>query len=64
MEEERNNLATLLVDAADRIANEAGSAKDTAQKQKLLADLDRHIQLIENPAYVTTAARTSLAGGC
>ncbi len=62
MEEERNNLATLLVDAADRIANEAGSAKETSKKQKLLEDLDRHIKLIDNPSYVTSTARTSLAG--
>jgi outer membrane protein assembly factor BamB len=62
MEEERNNLAALLVEVADNIAQAAGKAKETPEKQRLLADLDRQILLIENPAYVTSAARTALAG--
>ncbi len=62
MEEERNNLAALLVEIADNIAQKAGSAKETTEKQRLLGELDRQIKLIENPAYVTSAARTALAG--
>ena len=62
LDEERNNLAALLVDVADNIAKAAGNAKETPKKQALLADLDRQIKLTENPAYVTSAARTSLAG--
>jgi len=62
MEEERGNLAALLVNVADNIAKAAGSAKETEEKQRLLVELDRQIKLTENPSYVTSAARTSLAG--
>jgi len=62
LEEERANLAAMLVDIADNIAKAAGLAKETTDKQRLLADLDRQILLTENSSYVTAAARTSLAG--
>jgi len=62
LDEERNNLAALLVDVADNIAKEAGEAKDTVEKQRLLKDLDRQIKLTENPSYVTSVARASLSG--
>ncbi len=61
LEEERNNLAALLVDVADNIAKAAGEAKETTEKQQLLADLDRQIKLMENPSYVTSTARQALA---
>lgn len=60
MEEERNNLAALLVDIADNIAKAAGNAKETAEKQRLLGELDRQIKLTENPMYVTSTARRAL----
>jgi len=62
LEEERGNLAALLVDVADNIAKAAGEAKETTEKQRLLDELDRQIKLTENPFYVTSAARTSLSG--
>ncbi|MGV3482992.1 MAG: serine/threonine protein kinase, partial [Planctomycetaceae bacterium] len=46
LEEERNNLAALLVEIADNIAQAAGAAKETREKQKLLTDLDGQIKLI------------------
>ena len=61
LEEERANLAELLVDVADNIAKAAGLAKETTEKQRLLVDLDRQIALTENSTYVTAAARTALA---
>jgi outer membrane protein assembly factor BamB len=61
LEEERNNLAALLVDVADNIAKAAGNSPDTQAKQQLLSDLDRQIRLTENPVYVTSSARRALA---
>ncbi len=61
LDEERNNLAALLVDIADNIAKAAGDAKTTEDKQRLLKELDRQIKLTENPTYVTSATRQSLS---
>ncbi len=61
MEDERNNLAALLVDVADNIARAAASSPDTEEKQRLLAELDRQIRLTENPLYVTASARQALS---
>lgn len=61
LEEERNNLAALLVDIADNIAKAAGNSPDTKAKQQLLVELDRQIRLTENPVYVTSSARRALA---
>jgi len=61
MEEERNNLAALLVTIAGNIAKEAASKPETAEKQRLLGELDRQIRMTENPMYVTASARQSLS---
>lgn len=61
LEEERNNLAQLLVDIADNIARAAGATADTSEKQRLLNELDRQIRMTENPLYVTASARRSLS---
>jgi len=61
LEEERNNLAALLVDVADNIARAAGNASETAEKQRLLNELERQIRVTENPLYVTASARRSLS---
>lgn len=62
LDEERNNLAAYLVEVADNIAEAAVDAKETEQKQSLLAALDRQIKLTENSVYVSGTARASLAG--
>ncbi len=61
LDEERNNLAALLVDVADNIARAAAEAKETEEKQRLLDELDRQIAITENPVYVTSSARQSLS---
>lgn len=61
MDEERNNVAGLLVSIAARIAKEAGAVPETTEKQRLLGELDRQIRMTENPLYVTATARQSLS---
>ncbi len=61
LDEERNNLAALLVDIADNIAKTAVSAKSTEEKQQLLVQLDRQIKLTDNPTYVTSTTRQALS---
>ncbi len=61
LEDERNNLAALLVDIADNIARAAASSPETTEKQRLLGELDRQIRLTENPVYVTASARQALS---
>lgn len=61
MDEERNNLAALLVTIAGNIAKEAAAVPETTEKQRLLDELDRQIRMTENPLYVTATARQSLS---
>lgn len=61
MNEERGNLAQLLVDIAKNLASSAARAQETTEKQSLLAKLDEHRKLMENPLYVTGTMRTNLA---
>ncbi|TWU51007.1 outer membrane biogenesis protein BamB [Rubripirellula tenax] len=62
MNEERGNLASLLVDIAANMASSAGKAKETSEKESLLAKLDEHRELMENPLYMPTSMRATLAG--
>ncbi len=62
MNEERGNLAALLVDIAENIAQEAGKVRGTAEKQKLLDELDEQWKLIDDPNYMLTSMRTTLEG--
>ncbi len=62
MNEERGNLAALLVEIADNMAKSAGKAKETSEKESLLAKLDEHRGLMENPLYMSSTMRTTLAG--
>ncbi|MGB7328186.1 MAG: PQQ-binding-like beta-propeller repeat protein, partial [Rubripirellula sp.] len=62
MNEERGNLAALLVDIAANMATSAGKAKETSEKESLLAKLDEHLVLMENPLYMPTSMRATLAG--
>ncbi|MGI9469909.1 MAG: PQQ-binding-like beta-propeller repeat protein [Rubripirellula sp.] len=62
MNEERGNLAALLVDIAANLASSASRAKDTPKKQELLAKLDEQRELMENPLYMPTAMKTTLSG--
>jgi outer membrane protein assembly factor BamB len=61
MNEERGNLAALLVDIAANIANSADKAKETKDKQRLLAVLDEQLGLMEEPMYMPTSMKTTLA---
>ncbi len=62
MNEERGNLASLLVDIADNMASAAGKAKETTEKESLLSKLDEHLVLMENPLYMQASMRATLAG--
>ena len=62
MNEERTNLAQLLVNIADNIITQAGRATETSRKEELLKTLDDHQVLMENPLYMSSTARVTLAG--
>ena len=57
----RGDLAQLLVNIAKNLADSAARADETSKKQSLLAKLDEHRTLMENPLYVTGTMRTNLA---
>ncbi|NNE01146.1 MAG: PQQ-binding-like beta-propeller repeat protein [Pirellulaceae bacterium] len=61
MEDERGNLAALLVDIADNIAAEATKETETPKKKELLAKLEEQIELTLNPQYVTSSMRATLS---
>ncbi|SMP56526.1 Outer membrane protein assembly factor BamB, contains PQQ-like beta-propeller repeat [Neorhodopirellula lusitana] len=62
MNEERGNLAALLVDIAENIANEASKATVTSEKQALLDKLDEQWTLIDDPNYMLASMKTTLEG--
>ena len=62
LDQERGDLATLLVEIAENIVAEARKKKDTVAKRALLDKLDQQLELTANPQYVTGAMRTSLSG--
>lgn len=62
LNEERGNLAQLLVDVARNIAEAAVEESETEQKRDLLDKLDQQIEFTENPIYVTASARATLSG--
>lgn len=62
LNEERGNLAALLVDIAGNIAAAAAEAEETEEKQRLLSKLEEQIQLTENPNYMTGSMRATLSG--
>ncbi|OYP35988.1 PQQ-binding-like beta-propeller repeat protein [Rhodopirellula sp. MGV] len=62
LNEERGNLAALLVKIAENIAGEAADKQETSEKRELLEALDRQMELTENPNYMTGVLRTTLSG--
>ena len=62
MNDERGNLAALLVDIAENVITQAGKAKETSEKEALLAKLDEHRELMDNPQYLPSTMRVTLAG--
>lgn len=62
MNEERGNLAALMVDIAKNLATSAGRAKETSRKQTLLEKLDEHRELMNNPLYLPPSMKSTLAG--
>ncbi len=62
LSQERTNLAVLLVDVAAEIARVAGKEKETTEKEKLLGKLDEQLALMENPNYMLSTMKTTLAG--
>ncbi len=62
LNQERGNLAQLLVDVAKNISEAAVEESDTEQKRDLLNKLDQQIEFTDNPIYVTASARATLAG--
>lgn len=61
MNEERGNLAALMVDIASNLASSAGRAKETTKKQELLGVLDEQLELMENPMYMSSKMKVTLA---
>lgn len=61
MNQDRGNLAQLLVDIAANLAAAAGKAQETVQKQSLLQKLDEHRELMNEPLYMTATMRANLA---
>ncbi|QDT08731.1 PQQ-binding-like beta-propeller repeat protein [Planctomycetes bacterium K23_9] len=61
MEQERGNLAALLVDIADNIAEKANDASETDVKKELLGRLNEQITLMDNPMYMTSSMRATLS---
>ncbi|MCC9654228.1 outer membrane protein assembly factor BamB family protein [Rhodopirellula halodulae] len=62
MNDERGNLAGLLVDVAENLANAAQEAKETEEKRRLLGRLDEQQELIDNPNYMLSTMKTTLSG--
>ncbi len=62
LNQERDNLAQLLVDVAKNIAKAADDEDETEKKKDLLGKLDQQIEYTNNPLYVTSTARASLSG--
>ncbi|MFG0255927.1 MAG: PQQ-binding-like beta-propeller repeat protein, partial [Rhodopirellula sp. JB053] len=62
MNGERGNLAALLVDIAENIAEEASKATETSEKQRLLDRLDEQWTLIDDPNYMMASMKTTLEG--
>ncbi len=62
LNEERGNLAQLLVSVAKNIAEAAVEETETAEKRELLKKLDQQIEYTNNPIYVTSTVRVTLAG--
>lgn len=61
LNDERANLAALLVDIAENIANAASEADETSEKERLLGRLAEQMELMDNPNFITGSLRTSLA---
>ncbi len=61
MNEERGNLAALMVDIARNLADSAGRATETTKKQELLTVLDEQLGLMENPMYMSSTMKVTLA---
>lgn len=56
----RADLAGLLVDVAEKIARQADQAENADAKEQLVEDLDRQLELIESPKYLTSSLRQTL----
>ncbi|MEM6688357.1 MAG: PQQ-binding-like beta-propeller repeat protein [Planctomycetota bacterium] len=61
LQEERANVAGLLVDVADSMVSAAEKSKETTQKEELLAKLDEHLKTMENPQFFPSTMRVTLA---
>ena len=62
MNQERGNLAALLVDIAANLASAAGKKTLTSEKENLLSKMDEHRELMDNPQYMPSTMRVTLAG--
>lgn len=61
LDQEKDNLATLLVDVADHIAEVAMKEPETQKKKDLLKLLGEQSGFIEDSRYVTSSNRTTLS---
>lgn len=61
MNDQRGNLAQLLVNIAANITEAADKAKETQRKSQLLEELAEHDELLANPLYMPGNMRVTLA---
>lgn len=61
MNDQRGNLAQLLVDIAGNITNAADKATETERKRRLLDVLDEHDELLAEPLFLPGDLRVTLA---
>ncbi len=62
LNDERENLAGLLVDIAAEIARVAQKETVTEEKEKLLGSLDEQLALMDNPNYMSSTMKVNLEG--
>src|SRR6056297_720674 len=62
LNEDRDDLAALLTDIAENIADAADRSDSTQEKQTLLKRLDEQIEFMKDPVYVSSKMRVTLGG--
>ena len=61
MNDERGNLAGLLVEVAENITSVADNAEETERKRELLVVLKEHYELLDDPLYMSSTMKANLA---
>jgi outer membrane protein assembly factor BamB len=61
MNDDRGNLAQLLVEIATNLTNVADKSKDTSRKNELLKQLDEHYKLMDDARYMPGSNKVALS---